>query len=161
MGSLESLLIHLERLDEQLPTREIYLHQDHLKVVKEVLLTKREIKRQLSKTPVNGADAALSTRLDNINSRCGFNIDRINELYRSAVVCPNCGATDVAVVKFGPHMQQEIGYDQHRNRRVKMAKGTIAPTGGTFSCNVCFSNFKPHLPPHVVKLCELLFKYYY
>ena len=69
MSSLESLLLHLERLDEHLPTREIYLHQDHLKAVKEVLLTKREIKRWLSSSPHAAADPFLRGKLDRIHTR--------------------------------------------------------------------------------------------
>ncbi|HLO25149.1 MAG TPA: hypothetical protein VK187_03485, partial [Geobacteraceae bacterium] len=74
MGSLESLLLHLERLDQQLPTREIYLHQDHLKVVKEILLTKREIKRRLSDSPHSAVDPAFSGRLNRITTGRGYNI---------------------------------------------------------------------------------------
>jgi hypothetical protein len=161
MGSLEALLLHLERLDEQLPTREIYLHQDHLKVVKEVLLTKREIKRRLSKSPHAAADPALRGRLDRIHIDRGYNIDRVNELYRGALVCPYCCATDVAVITHGATKPQELDYAQHRNPRVRLVQGSCPPAAGKFSCNGCFSSFEPPLPPHVVKLCEMLFKYYY
>ncbi|HLO24698.1 MAG TPA: hypothetical protein VK187_01195, partial [Geobacteraceae bacterium] len=90
-----------------------------------------------------------------------YNIDRVNELYHGAVVCPNCCATDVAVIKCGPHSPHELDYSQHRNPRVKLVNGSSPPTAGKFSCNGCFSSFDPPLPSHIVKLCEMLFKYYY
>ncbi len=161
MEEIATLLHHLERLDNQLTPTLPDLQQDHLKLVKEVLLAKHQLRHHLRVPPHAIADAECRQKLDKVYADQGYNIDRINAEYSGTVVCPYCRTDDVAVIKYiGPTMQSH-DFHQGQNRRIKLVRRRGAATGGLFACNSCSCSFDPPLPSSVVKLCEMLYRYYY
>lgn len=160
MDTLQSLFIHLEDLDGQLAPFVSTPQQIHCKLVKEVLFAKQQIRRHVKKNGDAATDCAYQGKLEKFQEGSGYNIDRLNDQYRHAVICPRCSTGDVAVVKNIASVHMGTDFDLHHNRRLKLVSGCGTPKTGKFFCNHCFSKFDPALPAHIVKLCELLFTYY-
>ncbi len=160
MSTLDALLTYLEELDGQLAQAVTSPQQSDCKLVKEVLFTKQQIRRHFRKNGNAFAEPASPARLEKFRAECGYNIDRLNERYRNAITCPRCSTTDVAVVKHMASVHRENDFDLHHNRRLKLVYDSGMPGSGKFCCNSCSTRFDPTLPPHIARLCEMLYAYY-
>jgi hypothetical protein len=159
MDTIDSLFSHLEHLDSQLAAIGAHPDKDHHKLIKEVLLTRYQIRQHLQWDRHSLHGTAAKGNLERINAQT-YNIDTINSRFLHSIVCPRCENSDVAVIKPMPPQQDTIAYDKRHNRRLKLVLHESTPSVGRFSCNSCLTRFNPALPPHIVKLCEMLFTYY-
>ncbi len=158
MSVLEELLNHFERLDNRL--RAGARDGDYLKLVKEVLITRREVKQYIACHPGSSHDQPYREKLDRIRNNYGYRIDAVYEDYATMVRCPHCHRHNVALVKYRPAALPPAEFVQRHSTRLKITPTPETTMAGKFSCNDCCSRFDAQLPPPDVRLCEILFEYY-
>lgn len=158
MAALEELLDHFERLDSRLQAGA--RDGNYLKLVKEVLVTRREVKQYIASHPDSRRDQPYREKLDRIRNNCGYRIDAVYADYTAMVRCPNCRRQNVALVKYRSAALPPAEFAQRYMARLKITPTPGPPTAGKFACNDCCSRFDAELPPSDVRLCEILFEYY-
>lgn len=159
MQRIESLITHLEKLDEQLASSPAFPEVGDGKLVKEVLVTRLELRRYFQHHSHVVEGTPLAGRLARLRNGSVYNIDRLYERYAGSISCPACRMTDVALIKKIP-VGNDVSYDLHNNPRLRLMIHDPAPASGNFVCNSCLTRFTPPLSSHHVRLCEMLFAYY-
>ena len=157
MSGLEELLNHFERLDTQLQAGAG--DGDYLKRVKELLITRRELKLYLASHPGSNRDLPIREKLDRVRNNHGYLIDAVYANYTAMVRCPRCNRHDIALVKYRPAALPPADFAQRHNTRLKIARTPGTPAG-KFTCNDCRASFDAELSPPDDRLCEILFEYY-
>ncbi len=158
MPALEELLYHFERLDNQLQAGA--RKGNYLKLVKEILITKREVKRHIASHPDSSSDLPFRDKLDRIRNNHGYRIDTIYADYAAMIRCPHCQRQNIALVKYRPAALPPADFFQRHNVRLKISLTPETPAAGKFACNDCCARFNAELPPPDIRLCEILFEYY-
>ncbi len=158
MPVLEKLLNHFEWLDNQLQAGA--RDGNYLKLVKEVLITKREVKQYIACHPISNSDQPNRTKLDRVRNNYGYRIDAIYADFAALVSCPRCRRHNIALVKYRPAGLPPAEFVQRHSTHLKIIPTPSLPAAGKFACNDCCSRFDAELPPSDVRLCEILFEYY-
>ncbi len=158
MPALKELLDHFERLDDKLLAG--VRDRDFLKLVKEVLMTRREVKQYIASHPDSSRDQPYREKLDRIRNNCGYRIDTVYADYTAMVRCPSCRRQNVALVKYRPAALPPMDFAQRHTTRLKIIPTPQPPAAGKFACNDCRSRFDTELPRPDARLCEILFEYY-